>query len=51
VCGGGLFVALAGELVSRCVAAGNFSHPGGVDSWHWSYVGQLERRAHTKRGD
>ena len=52
-CGGGLFVALAGEHtehtgkhVSRRAAASNFSH-----SWHWSHAGQLGRLAHAKRGE
>jgi hypothetical protein len=54
-CGGGLFVALAGERtgkhVSRRIAASNFSHPRRVDSWHWSYAGRLGRLAHAKRGE
>lgn len=53
-CGGGVFLALAGdrtEHVSRRVAVSDFSHPRRVDSWHWSYVGQLERLAHAKPGE
>jgi hypothetical protein len=57
-CGGGLFVALVGEhtehtgkQVSRRVAASNVSRPRRVDSWHWSYVGQLGRLAHAKPGE
>ena len=40
-----------GKHVSRRVAASNFGHPRRVDSWHWSYAGQLGRLAHAKRGE
>jgi len=57
-CGGGVFVALAGEHIEhtgkhvpRRAAASNFSRPRRVDSWHWSYAGRLGRLAHAKRGE